>query len=42
MGFLQRWLEKLAKASKENYGNQRLDCCDLQQKQTAKAAKDGK
>lgn len=42
MGFWQRWLAKLAKASQENYGNQRLDCCDLQQKQTAKTAKDSK
>lgn len=39
MGLLQKWLEKLAKASKDNYGNQRLDCCDLQQKQTTKTPK---
>lgn len=29
---INRWLEKLAKANKESYGNQRLDCCELGKK----------
>lgn len=26
---IKRWLEKLAKANKETFGNERLDCCNL-------------
>ena len=28
-GFLTKWIEKLAKTNKENFGNDRLECCDL-------------
>lgn len=40
MGFIKQWLEKLAAASKQNFGDQRLDCCDLQQKQKASTPQD--
>lgn len=26
---LKKWLDKLAKANKESFGNERLDCCKL-------------
>ncbi|MCF6183878.1 MAG: hypothetical protein L3J56_04480 [Bacteroidales bacterium] len=28
-GFFAKWLEKTAKTNKENFGNNRLECCDL-------------
>lgn len=33
MSFWKRWLEKMANANKQNFGDKRLDCCDLQQAQ---------
>lgn len=29
---INRWLEKLAKANKDNFGTERLDCCELGKK----------
>jgi len=28
-GFFSKWLDKMAKNNKENFGGNRLDCCDL-------------
>jgi hypothetical protein len=33
MGFLQKLLQKLSAANKEEHGNKRLDCCDLNKAQ---------
>ncbi len=27
--FIKNWLERLAKQNEKNFGNGRLDCCDL-------------
>ncbi|MCF8232938.1 MAG: hypothetical protein K9J27_12200 [Bacteroidales bacterium] len=32
-GIVARWLDKMARANKESFGNQRLDCCELKTKQ---------
>ena len=32
-GIVARWLDKMARANKESFGNQRLDCCELKSKQ---------
>ncbi len=42
MGFIKQWLERLAEASKQSFGDQRLDCCDLQQKQKTSTPQDKK
>jgi hypothetical protein len=28
-GFWARWIDKLAKDNQKNFGNQRLDCCNI-------------
>ena len=32
-GIVARWLDKMARANKKSFGNQRLDCCELKSKQ---------
>lgn len=32
-GIVSRWLDKMARANKKSFGNQRLDCCELKSKQ---------
>lgn len=30
--WFQKFLEKIGDANKENFGNKKMDCCDLNQK----------
>lgn len=39
MGIIQRLLEKLATASKEELGTKRLDCCDLNKQKNSSEKK---
>ncbi|MCF8219212.1 MAG: hypothetical protein K9I29_09175 [Bacteroidales bacterium] len=32
-GFIARWLDKMAKINKKNFGDKPLDCCELKEKQ---------
>ena len=31
-GLFKRWLQKMEKNNKENFGNQRLECCNMNKK----------
>lgn len=32
-GFIARWLDKMAKVNRKNFGDKRLDCCELKENQ---------